>query len=132
MDVGEGEWQSEDSFVCFGAKPTQRAYARFPTRPEEDEERQGLRAVNKSWGKAMVRERRLPSEELGPVDSEIWSAGAGEWVGVPGGCVGVSLGCTLAIVRCTENHTKVIQTSPSLSREQRAQEEESQLYAVKH
>ena len=26
--VGVGEYQSEDSFVCFGAKPTQRTCAR--------------------------------------------------------------------------------------------------------
>ena len=32
-------------------------------RPEEDEERQGPRAVNRSRGKATVRERRLLSEE---------------------------------------------------------------------
>ena len=29
MDVGVRERQSEDSFVCFGAKPTQRACARY-------------------------------------------------------------------------------------------------------
>ena len=53
---------------------------RFPTRPEEDEERQGSRAeqigVNDSQGKAMVRERRLLKEELGPVDQEARSANA--------------------------------------------------------
>ena len=27
VSVGVGECQSENSFVCFGAKPTQRAYA---------------------------------------------------------------------------------------------------------
>ena len=31
ISVGVGKCQSEDSFVCFGAKPTQRACARnFP------------------------------------------------------------------------------------------------------
>ena len=28
MGVGVSEYQSKDSFVCFGAKPTQRACAR--------------------------------------------------------------------------------------------------------
>ena len=55
--VGMGERQSEDSFVCFDN-------ARFPTRPEEDEERQGPRAVNRGElttvrKKQMVRERQL-------------------------------------------------------------------------
>ena len=39
-------------------------------RPEEDKERKGSRVVNQSRKKVTVRERRLPSEELGPVDSE--------------------------------------------------------------
>ena len=47
VSMGVGERQSEDSFVYFGTKPTQRACARFPTRPEEDEERQGPGAVNR-------------------------------------------------------------------------------------
>ena len=48
MDVSVGERQSKDSFVCFGAKLTQKGLrARFPMRPEEDEQRQGPRAVNK-------------------------------------------------------------------------------------
>ena len=51
-------------------------HARFPTRSEEDEERQSPRAVNRSRGTVMVRERRLPSEELGPVDSEAGSTSA--------------------------------------------------------
>ena len=53
---------------------------RFPRRLEEDEGTQSPRAVNRkkavnrSQGKAMVRERLLLSEELGPVDSEARSA----------------------------------------------------------
>ena len=48
VSVGVSERQSEDSFVCFGAKPTQRGLLpRFLTRSEEDEERQGPRAVNR-------------------------------------------------------------------------------------
>ena len=35
--VGEVKCQSEDSFVCFGEKPTQRGLrTRCPTRPAED------------------------------------------------------------------------------------------------
>ena len=72
------------------------------------------KAVNRSRGKTTVRERRLLSEELGPVDSKPRTVNARGWVSVPGGCVGISLGYTLAIARCTENHTKVSQTSPFL------------------
>ena len=50
--VGVGGRQSEEFFVCFGVRPTQR----FPTRPEEDEEKQGPRAVNREE-LATVRER---------------------------------------------------------------------------
>ena len=48
--------------------------ARFLTRPEEDEGKQDPRAVNRSRGKATVRERRLLREELGPVDTKARSA----------------------------------------------------------
>ena len=37
----------------------------------KDVKRQGPRAVYRSQGKATVRERRLLSEELGPVDPEV-------------------------------------------------------------
>ena len=43
--VGVGERQLEDSFVCFGAKLTQRACAGWKTM--KDDERQGPRAVNR-------------------------------------------------------------------------------------
>ena len=62
---------------------------KFPTRPEEDEERQGPRAGNRSRRKATVRERRLLNEELGPVDPEAGSASARGWVRVLGSCVGI-------------------------------------------
>ena len=40
VGVGVGERQSEDSFVCFWRENyTKGLRARFPTRPEEDEER---------------------------------------------------------------------------------------------
>ena len=60
------------------------------------------KAVNRSRGKATVRERRLISEQLAPVDSEARSANARGWTCVPGGCVGISLGYTLVIARCTQ------------------------------
>ena len=82
VGVGVSEYHAEDPFVRFGAKPTQRA--RFPTRPKEDEEKQGSRAGNRNRGKATVRERLLLSEELEPVDSEAWSANARGRVSVPG------------------------------------------------
>ena len=68
VGMGMGECQSEDTFVCFGAKPAQKSLcARFPTRPEEDEERQDPRVVNRREGvsdsqeMATDRERRLLS-----------------------------------------------------------------------
>ena len=62
--------------------------ARSP-RPEEDDERQGPRAVNKSRGKVTVRERLLLNEELVLVEAELTNVRG--WVSVPGGCVGISL-----------------------------------------
>ena len=98
ISVSMGECQSEDSFVCFGEKPTQKGLrTRFPTRSEDDKKNQGPRAVNRSRGKAMVRERRLLSEEWGPVNSEAKSANVRGWVSVLDGCVGISLWYTLAI-----------------------------------
>ena len=67
--------------------------ARSLTRPEEDEGRQGPRAVNRReqstevMGKVTAIERWLLSEESGPVNSEARSANARRWVSVPGGCV---------------------------------------------
>ena len=82
---GGGESQSEDSYVFLR------------TRPKEDEERQGPRAVDRRRRKATVRERQLPSEKFGPVDSVARSVNARWWVSVPVGCVGISLGYSLAI-----------------------------------
>ena len=58
--VGVGECQSEDSFVCFGAKPSQRAGARdllrdrkktikgkVPGQSTEVNKREGLKTVRK-------------------------------------------------------------------------------------
>ena len=126
VGVGISECQSEDSFIRFGAKATQTACSRdflqdwkktrkgnVPGQSTEESSQQ-KRAINRSQGKVTVRKRRLPSEELRPVNLEAWSANARGWVSVPGGCVGILLGYTLTISRCTENHTKVSQTSPFL------------------
>ena len=81
VGVGVNECQSEDCFVCFGTKPTQRAGARdFPrdrkkTKKDKvpqqnkrgqltEEGSQQERAVNSSQGKPTVGERRL----LGTMD----------------------------------------------------------------
>ena len=126
VGVGISECQSEDSFIRFGAKATQTACSRDFLRDwkktrkgnvpgqSTEESSQQKRAINRSQGKVTVRKRRLPSEELRPVNLEAWSANARGWVSVPGGCVGILLGYTLTISRCTENHTKVSQTSPFL------------------
>ena len=112
VGVGVGERQSEDTFDCFGAKPTQmNLRARFPTRPEEDELRQGPRAgqirVSDSQEKVTVRVRRLLKEELGPVDSEARSANARGWVSVPGSCWGILFGNTLVTDTEAQNTRKV-------------------------
>ena len=59
-------------FLCLFWRETHTKglRAKFPTRPEEDESSEQKKAVNKNRGKAMVRERRLLSEVLGPVDVE--------------------------------------------------------------
>ena len=67
-----GERQPEDSFVCFGAKPTQKACARDFLRNRKKTRKgevpgQSTEGVSDSWGKVTVRERR-------PVDPEAGSA----------------------------------------------------------
>ena len=71
---------------------------------------QQKRAVNRRRGKVTVRDRRVLSEEVGPVDPEAGLANMRGWVSVPGGCVGISPGYTLAIAhRCTRKpHKSVI------------------------
>ena len=88
VGVGISECQSEDSFIRFGAKATQTACSRDFLRDwkktrkgnvpgqSTEESSQQKRAINRSQGKATVRKRRLPSEELRPVDLEAWSANA--------------------------------------------------------
>ena len=98
LDVGVSECQSEDSFICFGAKPTQRACVRdfshdwkktregkVPERTEEsrgqDRRRQSVgESSQQKLGKLTVRERRL----LGPVDPEAELANMRGWVSIPG------------------------------------------------
>ena len=70
-----------------------------------EEGSQQERAVNRSRGKPMVRERRL----LGPVDSEAGLANMRGWVSVLGGFVGISHENTLAMApRCTESYKKTV------------------------
>ena len=95
VGVGVDERQSDDYFVCFGAKPTQRACARnFLRDRKKTRKRQGTRTeqrgVSDSQGKVTVRERWLLREELGPVDREARSASVRGWVSVPGSSVGIS------------------------------------------
>ena len=84
-------WVPVREFLCLFWREsyTKGLHTRFPTRLEEDKEKQGPRAVNRSQKKAMVREKWLLSEKLGPVDSEARSANARGWVSVPGSCVGI-------------------------------------------
>ena len=117
--MGVGKSQSEDSFVSFGAKPTQRACARdFPrdrkrTRKgrSQSQEKEAEQTSRQRTGRSAGESRRL----LGCVDPEIGLANVRGWVSIPGDFVGISLEYTLAIAcRCTESSTKMSQTSPFL------------------
>ena len=72
VSVGVDECQSEDSFVCFGKKPTQRTCARDilgdrkKTREGKVPEQSTEETSQQNTGKG-DREKRLPSEESGPV-----------------------------------------------------------------
>ena len=110
--------QSEDPFVCFGIKPTQRACAppdRKRTREERSQSRQEKEAEQRSWQNRGSQQSREERWMLEPVDSEAGLANMRGWVSIPGGFVGISLEYTLTLAhRCTESHAKVSQTSPFL------------------
>ena len=109
-------WVSTSQIPClfWGEANTKGLRAKSPWRPKEDEGRQGPRAVNRSRGKATVREGWLLNEELGPVDIEAGWANVRGWVSVPGGCVGISAGYSLVIThRCIESYRKVPKLLPS-------------------
>ena len=63
--------QSEDPFICFGTKPTQKACAQDSPRDQMREgkvpEREQRKADNRSQQNRAVGRR---GQELGPVDSE--------------------------------------------------------------
>ena len=112
VGVGVGECQSEDSFVCFGTKPTQRVCAR------------DFLCDRKKTRKSKVVNRRKQSTEVGRWRrSEKGSRLARSWnlwIQKPGqptredesavlvACVGISLGYTLVIARCTEKTHKSV------------------------
>ena len=91
-------------------------HTRFPPRPEEDEEKQGPRAVNREE-LATVRERRRLergscwSELLGLVDPEARSDSSRGFVSILDSCVRISFGYTLATATECQKSTK---TSPFL------------------
>ena len=114
ISVGVGKCQSEDSLVCFGAKPTQRTSTQnFPfdrkrtrvgrpqSQEKEAEQRSGQnRAVNRSRGNWLLR-------MCGPGLANVI-----EWLSISGDFVGISLEYTLMIAcRCTETCIKASQTS---------------------
>ena len=116
--------QSEDPFVCFSVKSTQRTWARDFHRDRkramegrsqsQEKETVGRRRQNREVGiqeksreqtsrqksgEVDGRERRL----LEPVDSDAGLANVGRWVSIPSGFVGIPLEFTLALVlRSTE------------------------------
>ena len=129
--------QSENPFVCFGVKPTQRAYARdrkwtregrSERRRESAEEDSRIEiAVQRRTQSAeggsekMETEQRRESTEVRKTTAQTcWPTEAGltnarKWVSIPSGFVEVSCKYTPAIAcKCTERCTKVSQTSPLL------------------
>ena len=59
VGVSMGERQSKDSFFLFWRETnTKNLCARFPTRLEEDEERQGSRAVNREEVATVIKRQR--------------------------------------------------------------------------
>ena len=108
ISVGVGV--SASHFVCFGAKPTQKACMQDLPRDwkrmsqSREDAREETRTENRPFGRR--------EQELGLVDSEAGLANVRGWVSVPGGFVGISLEYTLALAhRCTESYAKVSQTS---------------------
>ena len=102
-------------FICFGAKPTQKASVRdFLRDRKKMKKSKSQEGVSVSQGKATVRERQLPKEELGSVDPEAGSASARGSVSVPGSCVGISFGYTPAIAADAQERQKSAKTSPFL------------------
>ena len=103
--VGVGERQSENSFVCFGAKLTHSAYTRDFLR-DRKKTRKGKVPEQNRRELATVRERWRSerggcwSEELELVDPEA------RWVSVPGNWVEISFGYTLAIATECHNSAK--------------------------
>ena len=82
VSVGVSVYQSADSFVCFGAKPTQMACVldflrdRKKTKKGEVPGQSTEEGSQQKSGKVKVRKKRLLSEKLGPVDPEAGSANA--------------------------------------------------------
>ena len=124
-------FQSENPFVCSGAKPTQRAYAwdlprdRKRTRKgrsQRNSQQKGARETNQEVSQEMrtgqrrdqsIEVRKAAARTCWPTDAGFTNARI--WVSIPSGFVEVSRKYTPAIAcKCTESSTKVSQTSPLL------------------
>ena len=77
VGVGVGEHQTEDSFVCFGTKPTLRAYV-WDFLQDQKKTRKGK--VPEQWsersdtqGEATVRERRLLKSAAEARSWDLWT-----------------------------------------------------------
>ena len=116
VGVGIGECQS-DSFICFGAKTTQRAWSRDLLRDQkktwegkvQGQSTEEDRREESSQQKRTVKRRE---QDLGPVDSEAGLASVRGWVSVPGSCVGI-FEYTLVTDTEAQNARKVSQTPTS-------------------
>ena len=76
VGVGVGERQSEDPFVCFGAKHTQRACARYFLQDRKKTRKGKVPGQSKNIRVSDGQKKQLLKEELGSVNPEAESANA--------------------------------------------------------
>ena len=120
VSVGVGERQSEDFFCLLWTETHTRSLcARFPTRPEKDEERQGLMAINRKKELATVKERRWSQKSGCWARSwDLWTQRPGqrarEDVSVPSSCVVILFEYMHVSDTETQNVSKVLKTSAFL------------------
>ena len=110
ISVGVGKCQSEDSFVCFGAKATQDRKRMREERSESQQKWTGQRTDQ-------LTEKGSRQKRAGAITCGLRSglANVRGWVSIPYGFVEISLEYMLTLAhRCTESYAKMSQTSPFL------------------
>ena len=109
--------QSENPFVCFGAKPSQRACAWDLPRDRKDEGRKSDRTVDKGEEKKTVgmrgQSREGNSQEKGTTETSRQNRSVNRWADIARGFVRVSAWVNACI--SSQNTQKVSQTPPPLA-----------------